>query len=83
MSASERGLGRDELLYGDPTFLEAVRWATFAGKLSPRLSQARLWNEQLADDPAGGPEMIAKRQAAREQLAAIEAVLFPEDSDGG
>lgn len=84
MLAARRGFGAEDARLASGSFLEAVRWALFAERMSPELLATRQVAETDPPDTMKGTalqEFRAKRSAAREQRATLEAALFPKDEE--
>lgn len=82
MLTARRGLGIVEQQLIRPGFEAAVRWAQFAEQAAPRLQVVREISATDPPDDLRGAEMTAfqeNRRLAREELAELEAALFPSD----
>lgn len=80
---ARRGLGVDELRLLSPRFMQAVRWALFAEKVSAGIGQMRA---HLRDSPSGltGQALTdwkAMRTAVRAEVARIDRTIYPPDDE--
>lgn len=79
-----RGWGRDEFQTASPEFMDAVRWGLFAERLGPVLSKwEEIQDREMHKGMSPRDRRVlgrAKLQAA-EAIAAIKAVLYPEDDE--
>lgn len=88
---ARRGLGVEEMRLIDPVFKAAVRWATFIDKAYEPVPDLIAAANAEYPDPKPNPasegarrnEFMAKRRAAREELARIRKMLMLDEAPDG
>lgn len=78
-----RGWGEAEFRTVAPDFAAATRFALFAERLAPLLSEAQvIMAEPLPSDPVGKLEAAKRKMTVEQEIPRLRAALYPEDDDG-